>query len=244
MRMRDFAMWVLGALSHGVLGERFGTVPVWRGVRERAVGEMSILAGISTMSPKNKAHYKSEKEAIHLILTGIGDEIYSTVDACKTAQEMWEAIERLQQEVNELRAERIARNANPLALVATAQSNQDPYCQTPKSHKPYAPTSKASIPTRSHATTKNKGKEIDKPITPPSDSASEEDNDPEQAQRDKDIRTKMVKDSMYHKEKMLLCKQAEQGIPLQAEQYDWLADTDEEIDEQELEAHNSYMAKI
>nr|GEX26288.1 retrovirus-related Pol polyprotein from transposon TNT 1-94 [Tanacetum cinerariifolium] len=41
-----------------------------------------------------------------------------------------------------------------------------------------------------------------------------------------------------------LCKQAEQGVPLQAEQYDWLADTDEEIDEQELEAHYSYMEKI
>nr|GFB48639.1 hypothetical protein [Tanacetum cinerariifolium] len=52
------------------------------------------------------------------------------------------------------------------------------------------------------------------------------------------------KDSAYHKEKMLLCKQAEQGVPLQAEQYDWLADTDEEVDEQELEAHYSYMAKI
>nr|GEW55264.1 hypothetical protein [Tanacetum cinerariifolium] len=43
---------------------------------------------------------------------------------------------------------------------------------------------------------------------------------------------------------MLLCKEAEKGVPLRAEQYDWLADTDEEIDEQELEAHYSYMAKI
>nr|GEX60827.1 integrase, catalytic region, zinc finger, CCHC-type, peptidase aspartic, catalytic [Tanacetum cinerariifolium] len=34
---------------------------------------------------------------------------------------------------------------------------------------------------------------------------------------------KRVKDFAYHKEKMLLCKQAEQ--------YDWLADTDEEIDD-------------
>nr|GEW59115.1 hypothetical protein [Tanacetum cinerariifolium] len=34
------------------------------------------------MSPANKAHFEAEKEAIHLILTGIGDEIYSTVDAC------------------------------------------------------------------------------------------------------------------------------------------------------------------
>nr|GEY76973.1 hypothetical protein [Tanacetum cinerariifolium] len=55
---------------------------------------------------------------------------------------------------------------------------------------------------------------------------------------------KRVKDSAYHKEKILLCKQAEQCVPLQAEQYDWLAETDEEVDEQELEAHYSYMAKI
>nr|GEV00227.1 hypothetical protein [Tanacetum cinerariifolium] len=55
---------------------------------------------------------------------------------------------------------------------------------------------------------------------------------------------KMVKDSTYHKEKMLLCKQAKKGVHLQVEQSDWLADTDEEIDEQELKAHYSYMAKI
>ncbi|GJY57115.1 hypothetical protein Tco_0456230 [Tanacetum coccineum] len=203
--------------------------------------------------------------AIHLLLTGIGDEIYSTVDACKTAHEMWIAIERLQQgeslniqdvktnlfwefgkftsqdgesmesyysrfykmmnemirnnlivatmqvnvqflqqlqpewsrfvtivkqqheldkvsyhklfdilkqyqkEVNEIRAERIAKNANPLALVVVAQPHPDPYYQAPKSHKSYAPTSKASTQTRSHATTRHKGKEIAKPITPPSE---------------------------------------------------------------------------
>ncbi|GJX72218.1 hypothetical protein Tco_0309389 [Tanacetum coccineum] len=55
---------------------------------------------------------------------------------------------------------------------------------------------------------------------------------------------KRVKDYSYHKEKMLMCKQAEKGVPLQAEQADWLADTDEEIGEQELEAHYSYMEKI
>nr|GEW67774.1 retrovirus-related Pol polyprotein from transposon TNT 1-94 [Tanacetum cinerariifolium] len=43
---------------------------------------------------------------------------------------------------------------------------------------------------------------------------------------------------------MLLCKQVEKGVPLPAKQYVWLADTDLEIDEQELEAHYSYMAKI
>nr|GEW43124.1 putative reverse transcriptase domain-containing protein [Tanacetum cinerariifolium] len=57
-------------------------------------------------------------------------------------------------------------------------------------------------------------------------------------------KAKKVKDSAYHKEKMLLCKQAKKGVPLQVEQYDWIADTDEEIDEQELEANYSYVEKI
>ncbi|GJX33963.1 hypothetical protein Tco_0245520 [Tanacetum coccineum] len=46
---------------------------------------------------QNKLYFQAEKEAIFLLLTGIGDDIYSTVDACKTANEMWIAIERLQQ---------------------------------------------------------------------------------------------------------------------------------------------------
>nr|GEV65828.1 hypothetical protein [Tanacetum cinerariifolium] len=138
-------------------------------------------------------------------------------------------------------------------FVATAQANQDPYYQTSKSQKSYAPSSKPSNLTRSHTTTRYKGKEIAKLITPPSESAFKEDNDPEQAQTDKDMQKnlaliakdpKRVKDSPYHKEKMLMCKQAEKGVPFQAEQYDWLADTDEEIDEQELKAHYSYMEKI
>nr|GEU45262.1 hypothetical protein [Tanacetum cinerariifolium] len=61
-----------------------------------AVPERTTVETILDMYPKNKAHFESEKEAIHLLLTGIGDEIYSTVDACKIAHEMWEAIERLQ----------------------------------------------------------------------------------------------------------------------------------------------------
>nr|GEY09364.1 reverse transcriptase domain-containing protein [Tanacetum cinerariifolium] len=324
-----------------------------------AVPEHTTVETPTIMSPK-KAHFIAEKEAIHLILTGIRDDIYSTVDVCQMAQEMWEVIERLQQgaslniqdvktnlywefgkftlhdgesiesyytrfykmtnkkirnnltvttmqyqnKVNELRAKKQARNANPLALVATAQASQDPYYKIPRSHKSSAPSPKPLITSRSHTTTRHKGKEIAKPITPPSETTFEEDIDPEQAQREKDMqknldliakyfkkiykptnnnlktssnsknknvdttpqyknndhsgqfgnqrmvnvaaarekvevrKPKRVKDSAYHKEKMLLCKQAEQG------QYDWLADMDEEVDEQELEAHYSYMAKI
>nr|GEV21863.1 hypothetical protein [Tanacetum cinerariifolium] len=196
-----------------------------------AISEHTTVETPMNMSTKNKAHFEAKKEAIYLILTEIRDEIYSTVDACQTAQEMWEAIERLQQEwlrfvtivkqqhkldevsyhklfdilkqyqneVNELRTERLARNANPLALVATTQVNQDPYYQTSRSHKSHAPSSKPSIPTRSHTTTRHKGKEIAKLITPPSKTASEKNNDPEQAQRDKDMQKNLALIAKYFK---------------------------------------------
>nr|GEX80301.1 retrovirus-related Pol polyprotein from transposon TNT 1-94 [Tanacetum cinerariifolium] len=240
------------------------------------------------MSPANKAYFESEKEAIDLILTGIGYEIYSTVDACQTAQEMWEAIERLQQgeslniqypewlsfvtivkqqhklddvsyhklfdilkqfpkEVNGLRDERLARNANPLALVATAQANQDPYYQTSKSQKSYAPSSKPSTLTRSHTTTRYKGKEIAKPITPPSESASEEFGSHCKVLQ-KDLQTYQQKPQNF-----LLLKKQECGYDSMVQERQliwtvWESEDDEytygEIDEQELEAHYSYMAKI
>nr|GFA93030.1 hypothetical protein [Tanacetum cinerariifolium] len=104
-----------------------------------------------------------------------------------------------QKEVNENRAERTAKNANPLALIVAASPYPDPYYQAPKSHKPYAPTSKKSSSTRSNVSTKYKGKEIAKPITPPSNSASKEDSDPEQAQRDKDMQNKLALIEKYFK---------------------------------------------
>nr|GEU75607.1 hypothetical protein [Tanacetum cinerariifolium] len=137
-----------------------------------AILKHTIVETPMNMSPENKAHFEAEKEAIHMILTGIRDEIYSTVDTYQIAQEMWEAIKRLQQGES-LNIQDVKTN-----LFWEFESQ------------------------------------------------------------------KRVKDFAYHKEKMLMCKQAEQGVPLQAEQYDWLADTDEEVDEQELEAHYSYMAKI
>ncbi|GJS07596.1 hypothetical protein Tco_0364392 [Tanacetum coccineum] len=42
-------------------------------------------------------HECPEAEAVQVILTGIDNDIYSTVDACPNACEMWKAIERLKQ---------------------------------------------------------------------------------------------------------------------------------------------------
>ncbi|GJU58303.1 hypothetical protein Tco_1236069 [Tanacetum coccineum] len=205
-----------------------------------AVQQHTAIETVLNMTPENKEHFQSEKEAIFLLLTGIGDEIYSTVDACNTANEMWIAIERLQQgeslnvqdvktnlfwefgkftsrdgesmesyysrfyklmneltrnnlqvttmQVNvqflqqlqpecfrrsliDIRAERIAKSANPLALIAAAQPYSDTYYQAPKPQRSNATSSS----TRQSASTRHKGKEVAKPITPQSESVSEED---------------------------------------------------------------------
>nr|GEW48472.1 hypothetical protein [Tanacetum cinerariifolium] len=129
-----------------------GRYPQWHSrflryidTRPNVIPEHTTVETAMNMTPENKVHFEAEKEAIHLILTGIGDEIYSAVDACQIAQEMWEAIER------------------------------------------------------SHTTTRHKGKEIAKPITPPSETASEEDSDPEQAQRDKDMQKNLALIAKYFK---------------------------------------------
>ncbi|GKC54302.1 hypothetical protein Tco_1077047 [Tanacetum coccineum] len=165
-------------------------------------------------------------------------------------QKLFDILKQYQKEVNEIRAERITKSANPLTLVAAAQHYPDQYYQAPKPQRSYTPTPKQSFSTKSNASTRYKGKEIAKPITPPFESESEEDSDPEQAQKDKEMqknlaligkavrhfakecrKPKRVKDYTYHREKMLLCKQAEKGVPMQVEQAEWLEDMDEEIDE-------------
>nr|GEU94950.1 hypothetical protein [Tanacetum cinerariifolium] len=284
------------------------------------VPEHIIVETLLNMTPENKAHYQSKKEVIHLILTRIGDEIYSTVlqnssrnvggyrkvttrfyklmnemiennltvatmqvnvQILQQLQPEWsrfvtivkqqhkldevsyhklfDILKQYQKEVNELCAERIATNANPLALVATSQPNQDPYYQTSKYHKSYAPISKPSIPTKSHTTTRHKGfidslltknlllvlaflvasilvqllENVGSPVV--QQSGIQCFNCKEFGHFAKECRKpKSVKDFAYHKEKMFLCKQAEKGVPLQAEQSDWLAYTNEEIDEHEL----------
>ncbi|GJW33251.1 retrovirus-related pol polyprotein from transposon TNT 1-94 [Tanacetum coccineum] len=123
---------------------------------------------------------------------------------------LFDILKQYQKEVNEIRAERIAKNANPLALhTSVAGARETVGGQV---------VQQSGIQCFNCKEFGNFAKECRKP--------------------------KRVKDSTYHKEKMLLCKQAEKGVPLLAKQFDWLADTDEEIDEQELEAHYSYMAKI
>nr|GEY07183.1 hypothetical protein [Tanacetum cinerariifolium] len=213
---------------------------------------------------------------------------------------LFNILKQYQKEVNELRAKRLARNASPLALVATTQANHDLYYQTSKPHKSYAPSSIPSIPTRTHTTTQYKGKEIAKPITSPFETASEEDSNPKQAQRDKDMQKNFALIAKYFKkiykptnnnlrtssnlrnknvdmtprykndnqsrqfgnQRVVNVAGARENVgnPVVqqsgiqcfnckefrhfAKEYRKPKNTDEEIDEQELKAYYSYMAKI
>ncbi|GJW81780.1 retrovirus-related pol polyprotein from transposon TNT 1-94 [Tanacetum coccineum] len=392
------------------------TVPVAEGSSETTTER--YMENYKNVSQDIRDQLNAEAEAVQIILTGIDNDIYSTVDACPNACEMWKAIERLKQgesinvqdletnlywefgkftsrdgeslesyysrfykmmnelvrnqchvtnhqvnvqfllqlqpewqrfvtlvkqsqelktvsyhklydilkqhqnEVNEIRAERLARTANPLALVAQQQ---------PVYHHQNHPTQNTQYSsTRSQQSTRNRGKaivtssaptydpepatvtedeemskekEIDKLMalislsfkkiykptnnnlrTSSNTSRANQDNSPRinrgtgyDNQRAVNVagarenvgtpvvqksgiqcynckeyghvsrecqKPKRVKDAAYHKEKMLLCKQEEAGVQLNAEQADWKDDTDDESEEQELEAHYMYMAQL
>nr|GFB62864.1 hypothetical protein [Tanacetum cinerariifolium] len=209
---------------------------------------------------------------------------------------LYDILKQHQHEVNEIRAEKIARVANPLALVAQQQQVYHP--QTHPTHF----NQNSSIRTHQAATRKrekaiinspqpiynqepsmvdddedsSKDKEIDKLMalislsfkkiykptnnnlrTSSNTSRANQDNSPRihrnagyEGQRSGTVagaratKPKRAKDAAYHREKMLLCKQEEAGIQLIAEQADLKDDTDDESDDQELEAHYMYMAKL
>nr|GEY84893.1 integrase, catalytic region, zinc finger, CCHC-type, peptidase aspartic, catalytic [Tanacetum cinerariifolium] len=251
----------------------------------------------------------AEAEAVQIILTGIDNNIYSTVDACPNACEdgeslksyylrfykmmnelvrnqcdsqelktvsyhkLYDILKQHQNEVNEIRAERITRNANPLALVAQQQP-----VYHPQNH-PTHYTQNSS--TRSQqAATRNRGKAIVNSPQPIYDQEPAMVAEDDEMSKDKEINKLMAlislsfkkiykptnnnlrtssntsrenqdnsprinrcagydnqrecqkpkrgKDAAYHREKMLLCKQKEAGIQLNAEQADWRDDTDDE----------------
>ncbi|GKB38114.1 retrovirus-related pol polyprotein from transposon TNT 1-94 [Tanacetum coccineum] len=391
-------------------------VPVAEGSSETTTER--YMENYKNVSQDIRDQLNAEAEAVQIILTGIDNDIYSTVDACPNACEMWKAIERLKQgesinvqdletnlywefgkftsrdgeslesyysrfykmmnelvrnqchvtnhqvnaqfllqlqpkwkrfvtlvkqsqelktvsyhklydilkqhqnEVNEIRAERLARTANPLALVAQQQ---------PVYHHQNHPTQNTQYSsTRSQQSTRNRGKaivtssaptydpepatvtedeemskekEIDKlmalislsfkKIYKPTNNNLRTSSNTSRANQDNSLRInrgtrydnqravnvagarenvgtpvvqksgiqcynykeyghvsrecqklKRVKDAAYHKEKMLLCKQEEAGVQLNAEQADWKDDTDDESEEQELEAYYMYMAQL
>ncbi|GJU32565.1 retrovirus-related pol polyprotein from transposon TNT 1-94 [Tanacetum coccineum] len=70
-------------------------VPVDEGSSETTT--LRYMENYKNVSQDIRDQLNAEAEAVQIILTGIDNDIYSTVDACPNACEMWKAIERLKQ---------------------------------------------------------------------------------------------------------------------------------------------------
>ncbi|GKB49267.1 hypothetical protein Tco_0900020 [Tanacetum coccineum] len=73
------------------------TVPVAEGSSETTTER--YMENYKNVSQDIRDQLNAEAEAVQIILTGIDNDIYSTVDACPNACEMWKAIERLMKQV-------------------------------------------------------------------------------------------------------------------------------------------------
>ncbi|GKD24067.1 hypothetical protein Tco_1225770 [Tanacetum coccineum] len=153
-----------------------------------AVPTHKVPETYNNTSLENRAYFDAEVEAIHMILSGIGDEIYSIVYACTTAQEMWVAIERLQQGES-LNKQDVKTNlfwefgkftSRDWELIESYYLRFYKIMNEMVRNKLEVAMMQITS-SKSHATTKNKDKEVVKLVTPPSESASEEDSDEEQA---------------------------------------------------------------
>ncbi|GJT05703.1 retrovirus-related pol polyprotein from transposon TNT 1-94 [Tanacetum coccineum] len=112
---------------------------------------------------------------------------------------LFDILKQYQKEVNELRAERMAKNANPLALVATAQTMQDPYYSNTK-HMIHHIHQHQKLHFQPDLVAATRSKQRDsQPNHPPSGVSFEEDSDPEQAQKDKDMQKNLALIAKYFK---------------------------------------------
>ncbi|GJS60234.1 retrovirus-related pol polyprotein from transposon TNT 1-94 [Tanacetum coccineum] len=192
----------------------------------------------------------AEAEAVQIILTGIDNDIYSIVDACPNACEMWKAIERLKQGES-INVQDLETNLYwEFGKFTSQDGHLNRITQEWK---------------RSQQSTRNRGKAVVNSFAPIYDQEPARVTDDDEMSKEKEIDKLMALISLsgtgydnqrvinvagardnvaYHKEKMLLYKQEEARVQLNTEQADWKDDTDDESDDQELEAYYMYMAQI
>nr|GEX57953.1 hypothetical protein [Tanacetum cinerariifolium] len=72
-----------------------------------------VFETYKTVTQEIRDQLNAEAEAIQIIITGIDNDIYSTVDACPNACEMWKAIERSQQATTKNRGKAIINSPRP-----------------------------------------------------------------------------------------------------------------------------------
>nr|GEX54480.1 hypothetical protein [Tanacetum cinerariifolium] len=217
------------------------------------------------------------KDRPPMLALGIDNDIYSTVDACPNACEMWKAIKRSQQAATRNRGKAIVNSPPPIYDQEPTMVVEDDVMLKDKEidklmdlislsfKKIYKPTnnnlrtsSNTSRAKKDNSPRINRGTRYENQTIVNVVGARENvgtlvvQKSGIQCYNCKEYRhvarechkPKRAKDAAYHKEKMLLCMQEEAGFQLNAEQADWRDDTDDEPDDQELEAHYMYMEQL
>nr|GEX16772.1 integrase, catalytic region, zinc finger, CCHC-type, peptidase aspartic, catalytic [Tanacetum cinerariifolium] len=161
----------------------------------------------------------AEDEAIEIILIGIDNDIYSTFDACPNACEMWKAIERLKQGES-INVQDLETNLYWEFGKFTSRDDDE----------------------------MSKEKEIDKlmalisvsfkKIYKPTNNNLCTSSNTNRANQDNSLR--INSGTGYENQRVINVTRARENV----EQADWKDGTDDESDDQELEAHYVYMAQI
>ncbi|GJS36503.1 hypothetical protein Tco_0534885 [Tanacetum coccineum] len=161
-------------------------------------------------------------------------------------------LKQYQNEVNDIRAERIAKSANPLALLAAAQPYLDNYYQAPKPQTQRDKEMQKNLallakyfkrlykPTNNNLRTSSNSRNKTEDTTP----RYNNDNQSGQFGNQWTMTVAGARETVGSLRMRCENKLEQTGVSTQAEQADWLADMDEEINKHELEAHYSFMAKI
>nr|GEY18410.1 hypothetical protein [Tanacetum cinerariifolium] len=160
----DAATWDGGKSTWGGRARGFGTVSVCMRDAERDVNinETFHEQTDDELSEKELKQIEADDQGIQTILLGLPEDIYAAVDSCETAQEMWLRLEWSrhvtivhqtkdlhtanytqlydflkynQKEVDEFKAERLAKIQDPLALM---ENSNNPYA-SPAPHQDLSP---------------------------------------------------------------------------------------------------------
>nr|GFA41123.1 integrase, catalytic region, zinc finger, CCHC-type, peptidase aspartic, catalytic [Tanacetum cinerariifolium] len=106
--------------------------------REVPVNETFHIQTDDELTKKELKQIEADDQAIQTILLGLPEDIYAAVDSCETAQEIWLRVQQMMKgsdieiqekkasqngkEVDGLKAERLAKTQDPLALMANSNN--------------------------------------------------------------------------------------------------------------------------